>query len=186
MKAGDILGFCGKDWLSHMINLGSFRLPYFGLSHVGIVSNHDGKLVLFESTTYNLEPCLIMGDKTDGVQAQDIDKRIQTVDAYVYLYSLRDELTHLEEELLDSFLVSKLQARYDMIGAFRSGGKVFSLLEAGIHPENMNTIFCSELCAAAHREVHRLDTKHASYWNPSRLMEYEVKHCISRKAKRLK
>jgi hypothetical protein len=41
-KPGDILGFSGDTWVSATINLATYGIPYWHLSHVGIVAEWDG------------------------------------------------------------------------------------------------------------------------------------------------
>ena len=58
-KAGDIIGFSGDSWMSAGINMATYGIPFWSLSHVGIVGEHDGELLLFESTELNKLPCAI-------------------------------------------------------------------------------------------------------------------------------
>ena len=38
-KAGDIIGFSGDSWLSVGINLATYGIPFWSLSHVGILGD---------------------------------------------------------------------------------------------------------------------------------------------------
>ena len=49
MKAGDILAFSGHSLTSAFINVVSYGIPFWSVSHVGIIGEHEGRLLLFES-----------------------------------------------------------------------------------------------------------------------------------------
>ena len=176
LAPGDLLGFSGNDLVSHVVNLGSLGLPYRGISHVGIVSEWASKLVLFESTTFQSKPCLIKGKIIAGVQANRIEDRLA---GRVWLYKLKRPLTLSDRIKLRDFLLTYVGKSYDTLGAFQSGGKLFSLIQKLKFQENLHTIFCSELCAAALREVDRLETESASYWSPNKLLRYLVTNGIT-------
>ena len=61
VKAGDILGFSGRSWISAGINIATYGIPLWGISHVGIMAHSpDGKLRFFESTSLDGDiPCEI-------------------------------------------------------------------------------------------------------------------------------
>ena len=48
---GDLLGFSGHFWSSAGINIATYGIPLWSLSHVAIVGEHEKKTVLFESLT---------------------------------------------------------------------------------------------------------------------------------------
>lgn len=166
-KPGDIVGFSGADFASDVINLGSFGWPRWGLSHVGILCPHENNLLLFESTTFNEKPCVIQNKMFSGTQAQWPRDKVFTYNGRVWLYSLRRRLRASEIQTLHKFLLGTIGTPYDMIGAFRSGGREFSRFEAMLRGENLHRIFCSEWCAAALRTVNRFGTDDASKWNPN-------------------
>ena len=37
IKAGDIIGFSGDSWISTLVNIATYGIPFWGLSHVGIM-----------------------------------------------------------------------------------------------------------------------------------------------------
>ena len=39
IKAGDIVGFSGPSWISAGINIATYGIPLWGISHVGIMAN---------------------------------------------------------------------------------------------------------------------------------------------------
>ena len=70
LKAGDVIGFSGQSWISFLINIGTYGIPFWGISHVGIMAHApDGRLLLFESTTLEDMPCEIGGECFNGTQA---------------------------------------------------------------------------------------------------------------------
>src|SRR5690349_10220807 len=69
IKPGDILGFSGYHPASIAINLVTYGIPFWHLSHVGIVGEHCGELVLFESCITDPDPCVITGKHFSGTQA---------------------------------------------------------------------------------------------------------------------
>ena len=63
IKAGDIIGFSGDSWISACVNIATYGIPFWGLSHVGIMGHaDDGRLLLFESTQLDDLPCEITGE----------------------------------------------------------------------------------------------------------------------------
>jgi hypothetical protein len=174
MRSGDIMGFLGKNPGSHLINLFTYGLPLNGLSHVGIVADYQGDLVLFESTTWSTEPCLIQGKQIKGVQVHKIIPRIDKYEGRVWHYPLTKPLNLADRQGLTDFLLAQVGKGYDAVGAFRSGGEGFSWLESKLHHEHLTTLFCSEMCAAAHREVNRFQTTNAGRWNPNSFTRAEI------------
>lgn len=167
-KPGDIVGFSGNDFAADIINIGTYALPRWGLSHVGMLCKHpDYGLLLYESTTFNDKPCVIQKKMFSGTQAQYPRDKVFGYGGRVWLYSLRRRLSTDEHLLLQCFLNGSVGTPYDMIGAFRSGGEGFRYLESRMHEENLHRIFCSEWCAAAMRHIGRFGTDDASKWNPN-------------------
>ena len=47
IKAGDIIGFSGDSWISALVNVATYGIPFWGLSHVGILGHaDDGRLLI--------------------------------------------------------------------------------------------------------------------------------------------
>lgn len=169
-RAGDILAFSGSGHVSDIINIFTFGIPRFSISHVGIVGEHHGQLLLFESTTLASGPCEILGKPIKGSQAQRIDSRILSYRGRIWHYPLYRSLYDHEAERLTEFLVSGLGRPYDQIGAVRAGGLAFSWFESKIHKPNLASLFCSEWCVAALSEIGIFPTTHVSKWNPNRFI----------------
>lgn len=183
---GDILGFLGSGLESFIINVGTYGIPGNGLSHVGIAAEYDGRTILFESTTLNDRPCYIQNKLVKGVQAHPIEYRIETYKGKIWHYPLRMKLRGYEKVKLTHYLLTQLGVAYDYAGAGRAGGKLIAHLEGLLRKENLSNLFCSELCAAAHREIERFDTLNASEWNPNSFTREERRRGILVKPVRFK
>ncbi len=186
VKAGDIIGFSGDSWLSAEINLTTYGIPFWSLSHVGIVGEHEGELLLFESTEHNTLPCAIQGKQVCGTQAHRLDECIRAYDGKVWHYPLYRPLYAFESQRLSTFLLKYLGKDYDSIGAFRAAGVGWSWLESKLRRQDMSSLFCSEYCAAAHASVGVFCTDHVSRWNPNQLVRTERRTGILLKPWRLK
>lgn len=186
IKSGDVIGFSGKSWHNIFINLCSYGIPYWGISHVGIIGEYEGELLLFESTTLSNIPCVIQDKPFPGTQAVRLDDRLANYDGRVWHYPLYRRLFSAEAERLNQFLVDHIGISYDHIGAIRSGGQAWSWFESLLHEEDLDSIFCSELCAAAHREIGMIRTDNVSRWNPNRFIRLERRESILAKPWRLK
>lgn len=184
---GDIVGCLGNSFTSHIINIGTYGIPFYGLSHVGIIAESmDNRVLLYESTTLNKYPCAVKGVLFNGTQAQEIDRKIDSYEGKIWHYPLKKPLRVWERRNLSKFLNRKLGIPYDSIGAFRSGGKGFSWLESRMHKENLSSIFCSEWCASAHNYIERFDTDNLSKWNPNAFAREERRRDILLKPIRIK
>ena len=58
-----------------------------------------------------------------------------------------------EDERLTEFLMATIHTPYDAMGAIRSAGVGLSWIESLLHPDNLNSIFCSEWVAAAYANI---------------------------------
>ncbi len=186
IKPGDIIGFSGDAWSSAGIALASLGIPWWSLSHVGIMGEHDGRLLLFESTTFDSEPCFINGKHIDGTQAHDLDTKIARYPGKVWHYPLCRQLFDHERLRLNEFLAATLGLPYDQIGAFRAGGFSFSWIESRLREQDLHSLFCSEWCAAAHAEIGLFATDNVSRYSPSLLVRSERRSKILCWPRRLK
>lgn len=187
VKSGDIIGFSGDSFLSDVINVATYGLPRWGVSHVGIMgSASDGRLLLFESTTLTELPCEIAGTPFNGSQAHVLDDVIRNYRGKVWHYPLCRNLYGNESERLTQFLMDTVHIPYDEMGAFRSGGEGLSWIESLFREESLTTIFCSEWCCAAHRAIGVFCTDNVSRWNPNRFVRTERRRGILLKPRRLK
>ncbi len=180
------MGFSGFNAGSAGINVATFGIPFWSLSHVGIFATHRAEVLLFESTTLCDLPCAIRGAHVEGVQAVRPEDRFRDYRGRVWVYPLYRPLYECESERLTAFLLDSLGREYDMIGAFRSGGLGFSWFESLLHTECLRSIFCSELVAAAHAHIGLFPTTNASRWSPNRLVRRERLAGLLRRPVRVK
>jgi len=187
IKAGDIIGFSGRSWLSAAINIATYGIPLWGISHVGIMANvADGRLLIFESTSLEDLPCEISHENFTGTQAHKLEDILRAYKGKAYLYPLYRPLYPNEDERLTEFLMETIHVPYDAMGAFRSAGVGLSWIESLFREQSLTSIFCSEWCAAAYAVVGLHATDHVSRWSPNRLCRHLRRHGILCKPKRLK
>jgi hypothetical protein len=187
IKAGDIIGFSGDSWISALVNMATYGLPFWGLSHVGIIGRaDDGRLMLFESTQLDDLPCEISGEVFVGTQAHQLEHVVEVYKGKVWRYPLYRPLYPTEDERLTDFLMATIHTPYDKLGAIRSAGVGLSWVESLLYPDNLNSIFCSELVAAAYACVGLWATAHVARWNPNRLARWLRAAGVLRKPWRLK
>ena len=86
-KAGDIIGFSGDSWISTLVNIATYGIPFWSLSHVGILGHaDDGRLLLFESTQLDDLPCEITGEVFLGTQAHQLEHVVHAYKGKVWHY----------------------------------------------------------------------------------------------------
>jgi hypothetical protein len=183
-REGDIIGFSGNGLLSAGINLATYGIPFWDIGHVGIVGRYDGKLVLFESTVNSQMPCLIQGRPVSGVQAHRLES-CEIYDGKVWHYPLYRELYRHESQRLTAFLLECVGTEYDAIGAFRAGGVGFSFVESRLRRQDLEALFCSELCAAAYAFTGLHPTGNAGFWSPNKLCRTLRRRGVLRKPWRI-
>lgn len=151
------------------INLGTWGIPFYSLSHVAIVAKNPetGTCVLFESTSLCEQRCVVREKHVEGVQGHYVSLRSRLYKGKVYHYPLAKNLTDKQSGCLTDFCIGHLGVGYDAIGAFRSRDTPWGLLEQRFRPENLQALFCSEFCAAALREIEEFRTGSVSKWNPN-------------------
>ena len=90
IKAGDVIGFSGNSWISGLINIGTYGIPWWGISHVGIMAHAaDGRLLLFESTTLENMPVRDRrASASTGRRRTTLDKILKAYDGKVWHYPL--------------------------------------------------------------------------------------------------
>ena len=118
-------------------------------------------------------------------EAVRLEDRLAAYKGRAWLYPLYRPLFDAEQQKLNAFLRYYIGTKYDSIGAIRSGGKFFSWFESLLHEENLESIFCSELCMAVQEHIGLIETNNVSRWNPNRLIKHERKTGIITKRWRL-
>ncbi len=177
---GDVLGFSRRGCVGYTINLATWGIPGWGLSHVALVGRHPrtGVRVLWESLLTIDRRCLVQGTYTTGVQVQPIKERIRRYPGRVWHYPLVEPLHAAQLEELDDFCLEYLGVDYDQIGAFRSRG--LSLVERFIfRPQDLTSVFCEEFLLAVHHRLGLVNGNlNASRMNPNKGTRYEVKQGV--------
>lgn len=187
VQPGDIIGFSGDGLISDVINIATYGLPRWGISHVGIMGEaSDGRLLLFESTTLDGFPCEIAGKPFNGAQAHTLETIVEAYRGKVWRYSLYRKLYENERHRLTEFLMRTIGTPYDEMGAFRSGGEGLSWIESLFREQDLTRIFCSEWCCAAHTAIGIFQTDNVSRWNPNRFVRVERRQGILLKPRRMK
>ena len=187
IKAGDIIGFSGCGWISAAINVATYGIPLWGISHVGIMASApDGRLLIFESTSLEDLPCEISHENFTGTQAHKLEDILRVYKGKAYHYPLYRPLYPSEDERLTEFLMETIHVPYDAMGAFRSAGVGLSWVESLFHPSNLHMIFCSEWVAAAFAITGLHATDNVGRWNPNRLCRHLRRREILCKPRRLK
>lgn len=189
-RPGDLLGFSGADLLSDAINLATLGWPRWGLSHVGIVTDYwDYGICLAESTTLAHRPCLAARKRVSGAQCHPIKQRVEEYKGRVWHYRLREpldgELVVELDEWFDGLLTAKCP--YDYAGAVRSRCTPYAMIHRWKHgKEDLRSLFCSELVAAAWKTIGVFDTDNASGWNPNALVREAMRQRVVESPIRLK
>lgn len=184
-RPGDVIGFSGDGGISFTVNILSYGIPWISISHLGIIGEHEGELLLFESTTLSDIPCIIQGELVEGVQAVRLKDRIKIYDGKVFRYPLVDPLFASERRRLNQFLHDQIGKPYDLIGALRAGGRLWAWFESHLREADLNFLFCSELVASSLHKVDRLETHNVSSWSPNRLIRHGLKKNILQKSRRI-
>lgn len=188
VKAADIIGFVGDSWLSAGINVATYGLPFWHISHVGIMAHAAGRrLLLFESTSLEgQEPCEITGQPIVGTQAHTLERILKLYGGAAWHYPHYRPLYLWEDQRLTEFLTDTIGTPYDMMGAMRAGGIGLSWIESLFRPPDLTSIFCSEWVAAAYSYVGLHPTDNVSRWNPNRLLRHLRRDGIIGKPRRLR
>lgn len=188
VRPGDMLGFSGRDLAAGVINLATWGVPYLplvpaslaGLSHVGLaVADPDrpGAVLLYESTCLLRRPCVRLGRRVCGVQAQFLRVRVRQYCGAVWHYPLAQPLTERESADLRQFADRMLGVSYDWSGAFAARhlplGRLRRLLLAAggrdRREQALHSLFCSEFVAAALDGLGRFTTLSPQSWSPNAL-----------------
>jgi hypothetical protein len=185
ISTGDIIGFSGRNLRSDAINITTGGIPRWGISHVGIIGNSQGKHFLFESVE-NMQRCAILGEEFRGVQAHCMNDVLANYDGRVWHYPIYRRLYKHEIDRLSSFLLSSLGKLYDAGGAIQSGGLLYGLYNAAVYGESLSELFCSELCSAAESRIGIFPTTNASRWNPNKLIRTMRRAGVLKRRVRLK
>lgn len=151
---GGILAFSGSYLGSWMINLMTYGIPGWSISHVGIVGS-DGK-TLYEATAEK------------GVHCRPIYPL--NYNGRIWYYPLHRVLDVHQWSELHAYLTAQLGLPYDAIGASRAGLKGYSWMMAHLRAETDTKMFCSEYVARALSRIGIFETDNTSRWSPNALI----------------
>ncbi len=186
-RPGDVLGFSNRGCTGIVINLTTWGIPRWGLSHVALVGRHPdtGEPVLWESLALIDRPCLIQKKVTTGLQVQPIRERVERYNGRVWHYRLTNRLTEDEQDQLAEYCQRFLGTNYDHVAAFRARG--LTCLERWVfRPEDLKAMYCGEWMITAHRYVNRIQGVNASRMNPNRGVRIELKMNVLQQPTRLR
>lgn len=186
MQPGDIIGFSGTSAVSDVINLGTWGIPRWSISHVGILAEFDGRQLLVESTTLDPLPCEILHKKFDGVQAHVLADVLAKYEGRVWQYGLYRPLYDFERNRLSVFLGGLIGTPYDASAAFRSADVGLSWFESLLRDQDLHSIFCSELVVAALSDIGIMPSVSPQRWSPNKLCRFLRHHEIVCRPLRLK
>lgn len=165
-RAGDLLLFYGRDWMSRAIEIGTW-----GPSHVGMICNfRQAGPQLVESTTLCDLPDSMDFSFRKGVQFHDPFDRIRAYAGRIERMRLADGwwLDNEEKDVLCRWLIHVRGLPYDLRGALISGTRVFKWTSLAPYADR-SSLFCSELCAGALMRLGRLPLSNPSAYNPASL-----------------
>ncbi len=160
LEPGDIIGFSGRSLASDAVNLLSFGVPRWSLSHVGILAFQQDHLSLrlFDSAS------------GFGVRHQDVRDGVERYNGKAWLYGLQRPLYLNESLRLAASTQGSLGKAYDTAGALRAGGKLWAAVQGIARGEDLATFFCSEFVAEQLSFIGVFNTTNSSRWNPNHLM----------------
>lgn len=166
-RPGDIVAFGSPGFVSGVIK----AVTLGSVSHVGIISDHNGRPALYESTTLaaGSKPCVVQGKPVKGVQVHWLEE-IASRPGKIWRYPIAKPLDSVEARRLKIFLVSQLGKDYDYAGALASGPRLIRWSSWLFKDESLSSIFCSELCAAAYDRLLRFDIRTSSVYNPNNML----------------
>ncbi len=172
--------------MADVINAGSYGIPRYGLSHIGIICEYEGIHYLFESTTLNGDrPCAIRGVPVSGVQAHTVEDFLQRP-GKIWHYPMRTRLYSHQSVRLRLELLELLGREYDLQGALRSGGCFLRILEKTFRIQDISTLFCSEMVAYVLTRIGIAHIINASGQSPNSLVRRTHRQAITGKRNRLK
>lgn len=156
LQTGDLVGYAGQELLSDFINVVTFGVPRWHLSHIGIVLVEDDVPYVVEALN----------------SAKAVVKRplIESLSAPAWLYPIYRELYQHEADRIKDILEHSVGTPYDVTGAFWSGGLATRLLGLSLFDESCARFFCSELAAYALSEAGLFVTSNFSSWSPNSLI----------------
>lgn len=181
LRPGDVLGLSGACALGDAVNLATWGVPRWGLSHLAIVAPYcpDGmrtsKLVVCEATIREDYPCVYAEKCVSGVQAHWPEEWLQRQNGRVWLYRPANEVSPWDAYVLGEWCKLMMGRAYDYWGALHARQVVGGWLLHRVLPEDFNEFFCSEFVPAALRLVELFETDNCSVWSPNKFTRHWVR-----------
>lgn len=173
-RVGDIITTSGTGFVSGVINVCTFGVPYWHASHVGIVTEVDKRRLVIESTSVVAQPCEVARVPVQGVQLHTLDDVVARP-GRAWVHRIARPLYSHEAQRLQLYLLSRLGTPYDLRGAIRAGGLLFSAVQSVLRHEDLVTLFCSELVASGLDHIGYFPVHNASGWSPNKLVRALVR-----------
>ena len=175
-EIGDVVGFSGRSLVSDFINVSTFGIPRWGISHVGIVCE--------EPRNFSLQ----LAESADGfgVRRVPLHSAIKDYDGRVWRYGVKKMLRLYQRRSLAVCIRKLLDRPYDARGAVQSGGRLWSWIQSVCRGEDLTNLFCSEFVAEVLSEAEIFKTENSSRWNPNHLVRELQRRGIVNEPKRLK
>lgn len=172
-REGDVLGFSGHNLISDGINISTFGIPRWSISHVGIIGydrrmNGGGGLALYESTKklgVHSTPVFCNPGRYRGLR-----NTIEKYNGKVWVYPLASRLSLHGMSRMSRRLNDMRDREYDVRGALQAGGGIWAWCQAVCRGEDLTSLFCSELVAEALSYAGIFRTANASRWSPNHLV----------------
>lgn len=186
-QAGDVFGFSGHNLISDGINISTFGIPRWSISHVGIISYDRGfcnGLSLYESTKkLGVHSTPVYGNPRRSGGLWDA---IGKYNGKVWVYPLAQRMSLYGMSRMSKRLNELRDREYDVRGALQAGGSIWAWCQAICRGEDLTSLFCSELVAEALSYASIFRTANASRWSPNHLVRKLRSLGIIRPPRRLK
>lgn len=170
-RPGDLIGFSSLHPLSVAVALGTYGIPGWDLTHVGIVVREESELLLAESTMQLSLPCRWRGRLVAGVQAHGFGRRMEHHlrgwGNRAWWYRSKTRLDAAQQADLSTKLRLQQGVSYDILGAFRARSTPLGWILRRIRkrPADLRMFFCSEFVADVWQKMGLMDPR----YNPSEI-----------------
>ena len=148
LRTGDVLLFSGRGLIPWIIQ----RATHSPYSHIGMVIHVQGwdLLLCWESTTLNNVADVDAGVRVGGVQLDPLSERLDRFDGTVVVRKLLEPVTSVEARELMALRKTLIGKPYER--------RLWTLAQAAlwpksVKPEDLSSLFCSELVAEAFKRL---------------------------------
>ena len=140
------------SWISAGINIATYGIPFWGISHVGIMAHAtDGRLLIFESTSLDDLPCEISRRGTSGNAGPSAGRHSRVYKGKAWHYPLYRPLYPSEDERLTEFLMATIRVALRRDGGVSLGRRRLVLDRVVVSPvesahDLLLRVGCRSLC----------------------------------------